>query len=96
MHTPPDEKNHRQPAPCRGARRLLMVAVSASMLLVLTTAADLLLRNARQDDGGAGAWMKAMTLSAPALWTAGSPMRHPETVHPGVDLRFSAGLVTAP
>ena len=96
MHTLPEEKNHRQPAPCRGARRLLMVAVSASMLLVLTTAADLLLRNARQDDGGAGAWMKAMTLSAPALWTAGSPMRHPETVHPGVDLRFSAGLVTAP
>ena len=96
MQPAPEEKNHRQPAPCRGARRLLMVAVSASMLLVLTTAADLLLRNARQDDGGAGAWMKAMTLSAPALWTAGSPMRHPETVHPGVELRFSAGLVTAP
>ena len=95
MHTPPEEKNHRQPAPCRSARRLLMVAVSASMLLVLATAADLLLRNAHQDDS-AGAWMKAMTLSAPALWTAGSPMRHPETVHPGVDLRFSAGLVTAP
>ena len=96
MHTPPEEKNHRQPAPCRGARRLLMVAVSASMLLVLATAADLLLRVTHQDDGGASAWMKAMTLSAPALWTAGSPMRHPETVHPGVDLRFSAGLVTAP
>ncbi len=96
MQITPEEKNHPQPAPCRGARRLLMVAVSASMLLVLATAADLLLRVAPQDDGGASAWMKAMTLSAPALWTAGSPQRHPETVHPGVDLRFSAGLVTAP
>ena len=96
MPTPPEEKNHRQPAPCIGARRLLMVAVSASMLLVLAIAADRLLRAAHQDDGGASAWMKVMTLSAPALWTAGSPMRHPETLHPGVDLRFSAGLVAAP
>ena len=95
MQTQPEEKNHQQPAPCRGARRLLMVAATATMLLVLATAADLLLRAAHQDDS-AGAWMKAMTLSAPALWTAGSPERHPETVHPGVDLRFSAGLVTAP
>ena len=44
MQTPPEEKNHRQPAPCRGARRLLIVAISASVLLVLATAADLLLR----------------------------------------------------
>jgi hypothetical protein len=72
-----------------------MVAVSASMLLVLAMTADLLSRVAHQDDS-AGAWMKAMTLSAPALWTAGSPMRHPEMVHPGVDLRFSTGLLTAP
>ena len=95
MHTPPEETNHRSPAPCRGARRLLMVAVGTSMLLVLATAGDQLLRVAHEDDN-ASAWMKAMTLSAPALWTAGSPMRHPETVHPGVDLRFSAGLVAAP
>jgi len=95
MHTPPEEKNHRQPAPCSGARRLLIIAMGASMLFVLATAADLFLRGAHQDDS-AGAWMKAMTLSAPALWTAGSPMRHAETVHPGVDLRFSAGLLTAP
>lgn len=92
MHLPPAEKNYRYPAPCRGARRLLMIATTASILLVLATAADLLWRVARQNDG-AGAWMKTMNLSSPALWTAGSPLRHPETVHPGVDLRFSAGLV---
>lgn len=95
MHTLPKEKNHRQPAPCRGARRLLMVVVSTSVLLMLATAADQMLGVPRTE-GSVGAWMKAMTLSAPALWTAGSPMRHPETVHPGVDLRFSAGLVAAP
>ncbi len=95
MHTPPEEKIHRQPAPCHGARRLLMVAATASMLLVLAIAADQLLRVAQEVES-AGAWMKAMTLSAPALWTAGSPMRHPETVHPGVDLRLCTGLVNAP
>ena len=89
------EKKVRCPVPCRGARRLLIIAISTSVLLVLATAADQWLRVAHEDDS-AGAWMKAMTLSAPALWTAGSPMRHPETVHPGVDLRLSAGLVTAP
>ncbi|WP_372679197.1 hypothetical protein, partial [Desulfosarcina sp.] len=90
----PEEKNHRQPTPCQGARRLLMIAAAASLLLLLAVAADQLLRGPHTNDG-AGAWMKAMTLSAPALWTAGSPMRHPETVHPGVDLRHAAGLVTA-
>lgn len=95
MPPPFAEKKDLYPTPCRGARHLLIIAMGASMLFVLATAADLLLRNAHQDDRS-GAWMKAMTLSAPALWTAGSPMRHVETVHPGVDLRFSAGLVTTP
>jgi hypothetical protein len=95
MHLPLAEKNHPYPAPCLGARRLLIIAISTGVLLVLATAADLSLRGSRQNDS-AGLWMKAMNLSAPALWTAGSPTRHPETVHPGVDLRFSAGLVTAP
>ena len=94
MHAPPEETIHRPPAPCRGARRLLTIAAAASLLLLLAVAADQLLRTPRTNDG-TGAWMKAITLSAPALWTAGSPMRHPETVHPGVDLRHAAGLVTA-
>ncbi len=95
MHTPPEEKNHRQPAPCLGARRLLMVAASTSMLLVFATAADQVLQ-VTHEGGSAGAWMKAMNLSAPALWAAGSPMRHPETVHPGVDLRLCTGLADTP
>ena len=66
-----------------------------SLLFALATAADVMLRAAHQDDS-ISAWMNAMSLYAPALWTAGSPMRHPETLHPGVDLRFGAGLVTAP
>jgi hypothetical protein len=89
------EKKCRYPAPCRGARRMLLIAISASLLLVLAIVADRALRVDHQRDS-AGAWMKAMSLTAPALWTAGSPMRHPETLHPGVDLRFGAGLVTAP
>ncbi len=95
MHRPLAENNHRYPAPCRGARRLLIIVISASLLLVLAIIADWSLRVGHQHDG-ASAWVKAMHLSAPALWTAGSPMRHPETLHPGVDLRFATGLVAAP
>jgi len=95
MRPPIAQLNHQCPAPCRGAQRLLAIAISASVLLGLAATADLTLRSARQNDS-ANSWMKAMTLSAPALWPAGSPMRHPETLHPGVDLRFSAGLVAAP
>ena len=95
MGHPPAEKSHWYPAPCRGARRLLLLAVGATLLIGLTAAADLLLRATRQDEA-AGAWMKALTLSAPALWSAGNPLRHPETVHPGVDVRFSPGLTASP
>ncbi len=95
MQTPHTEKNNRHPAPCQGARRLLTIAILASALVVLVTAADWLLRAPHQDEA-ARAWMNELTLSAPALWAAGSPIRHPETVHPGVDLRFSPGLGTAP
>lgn len=95
MEHPPAEDSHWHPAPCRGARRLLIIAMGATLLTGLTMAAALLLRAPRQDEA-AGMWMKALTLSAPALWTAGSPMRHPETVHPGVDVRFSPGLVASP
>jgi hypothetical protein len=94
MHAPPEKKIHRLPAPCHGARRLLTIAAAASLLLLLAIAADQLLRPPRTKTSS-GTWMKAITLSSPALWTAGSPMRHPETVHPGVDLRHAAGLVSA-
>jgi hypothetical protein len=40
--------------------------------------------------------MKILTLSAPALWPAGSPMRHPETVHPAIDLRHIPGVERSP
>jgi hypothetical protein len=91
----PEIKIHPLPAPCQGARRLLTVAVIAGMLAVLATAADWLLRVPHQDDA-ARVWMNALTLSAAALHPAGTPIRHPETMHPAVDLRFSPGLETAP
>jgi hypothetical protein len=91
----PEAKTRRPTAPCRGARRLLTVAILAATLVILAAGADWLLRVPRQDRS-AGTWMKALSLSAPALHAAGSPLRHPETVHPAVDLRFSPGLETAP
>ncbi len=90
-----NESNPWRPRLCRSARHLLIIAISATALVFLATAADLLLRVPRQDDT-AVTWMKTLSLSAPALWPAGSPMRHPETVHPGVNLRFSPGLESAP
>ncbi|MGA6926299.1 MAG: hypothetical protein WBY88_11500 [Desulfosarcina sp.] len=89
------EKKVPWPAPCRGARHLLVVALLASVLAVLLVAGDLLLRTPLRDDATA-AWMNTLKLTTPALWPAGSPARHPETLHPAVELRFSPGLEAAP
>lgn len=79
------------PAPCRGARRLLTAAlVVVLMALLVITGATL--RRPQQTQS----WTAAFSLAAPALWPAGTPRRHPETVHPGVDLRWCAGLDATP
>lgn len=83
------------PEPCRGAIRLLAFAIGLSLLVGLILAGDSFLRASGQDNH-AKVWIKALTLSGPALWTAGSSLRHPETQHPGVDPRFVAGLEPAP
>jgi hypothetical protein len=93
--TVPAPKTRKDPAPCRGARRLLLCASIAVMLMVLAVTADMLMRASRQD-GNTPAWMAAFSPSVPALWPAGTPVRHPETVHPGVNLRFAAGLEIVP
>lgn len=95
MEYRPDRKTRRLPAPCQTARRLLTIAVLASVLVALVVAGDRAMRGCHQDDD-ARAWMAALSLSAPALYAAGGPMRHPETEHPAVDLRFSPGLGRAP
>jgi hypothetical protein len=95
MEFPLAENSQGNPAPCRVARRLLIIAVTASMLMVLAITADMLLRVPNQD-ASAKAWINALALFEPALWPAGSPMRHSETLHPGVDLRFSPGLEILP
>jgi hypothetical protein len=87
--------NYRQPAPCRGARWLLIIIVSAGVLVMLAATADLLWRASRQDEAAA-AWMKPLALSAPALQLAGDPLRHPELQHPGVDLRFAPNMAAVP
>jgi hypothetical protein len=87
-------KETKTPAPCKGAGLLVAIAVAATALVVFSLAADLLIR---KDQGAtvAGRWMKSLALSAPALWSAGTPLRHPETVHPGIDLRYTAGMESA-
>jgi hypothetical protein len=39
-------------------------------------------------DRAAVLWFERLDLSLPALWPAGTPRRHPETLWPGVDLRL--------
>jgi hypothetical protein len=83
------------PASFTGARRLLAVAIGASVLIAMGLAADLWLRGSHQQVD-AGIWMQTLSLSSPALQGAGTPGRHPEMVHPAVDLRFAAGLEQMP
>ena len=87
--------NRTDPAACRGARRLLVVVLGASLLVAMSLIADLQLRAAHQGEE-AKIWMCTLSLSTPALWPAGSPGRHPETIHPAVDLHFAAGLESVP
>lgn len=88
-------KNHLPVVPCLGARRLVLISISFSLLVTLAITADLFLRLPQRNDS-APVWMRELTLSAPALWPAGSPLRHPETLHPGVDLRHTSGMEFAP
>jgi hypothetical protein len=84
-------KKKKPPAPCRGAGLLVAMAAAATALIVFFLAADLLIRT-NHEPTAAGRWMKSMALSAPALESAGTPLRHPETLHPGIDLRYTAGV----
>ena len=79
------------PAPCKGAGLLVAIAVAATALIAFSLAADLLIQK-NQGPTAASRWMKVLALSAPALESAGTPMRHPETMHPAIDLRYTAGV----
>jgi hypothetical protein len=95
MDLPPVDKSDPCPAPCQGARYLLGIAITLTVLIGLAISADRLRRMPSHQETTT-AWVAALPLSGPAWWPAGSPMRHPEMVHPGVDLRFSPGLVIVP
>ena len=95
MPTEHDEQTNLWPAPCRGARRLLGVVAVASGLIAAAVATHLTWSASRPIEE-AEAWMRAFSLSAPALWPAGSPLRHPETLHPGIDLRMAPGMERLP
>lgn len=73
----------------------MAIAIGASVLIAFGLAADLLLRCSQQEND-AGFWIQTLSLSNPALPPAGTPGRHPEMVHPAVDLRFAAGLEHMP
>lgn len=91
MSVPPGDMPPVPPAPCRGARWLLTVAAAMAVLAVLAIGTGRLLAG-RQPAAQTAAWMQAFSLSRPALWPAGTPPRHPETVHPGVAPEDCAGL----
>ena len=95
MHASFIEHNERWPAPCKRAGRLLVVAAIATGLIILFVGIHLNVPTVDQRES-APKWMQALTLSAPALWPAGSPLRHPETLHPGVDLRHTVGSENQP
>ncbi|BBO91440.1 hypothetical protein DSCOOX_46200 [Desulfosarcina ovata subsp. ovata] len=78
------------------AWRLLIMAAATSLLIVLIIGVHLAAGRFRAENDPSAGWMHVFALSRPALWNAGSPARHPETVHPGVPLRSMAGLEGAP
>jgi hypothetical protein len=95
MNHRPARPSHWQPAPCSGARYLLITLCGATLLALSAVAADQLLP-VRDANEVARSWIQRLTLSAPALLSAGDPVRHHEMAHPGVDTRFCAGLEHTP
>ena len=95
MQSFPSDDNRPSPAPCRGARNLLAGVIGACLVILLGVGADMLLR-APDQAADSGIWVHIFSFSSPALHSPGTPGRHPETIHPAVDLRFAAGLETAP
>ncbi|MBR9981093.1 MAG: hypothetical protein KFF50_08710 [Desulfatitalea sp.] len=91
-----DPDCRRDPAPCRGARWILIVVITVSFLAPLTVTAVRLMPRSACLEKAVIPWVKGLALSGAALWTAGTPDRHPETVHPAVDLRGCAGLEATP
>ena len=79
------------PAPCHGARMLLGLMVGVCFFCLLLVGMDQLVTGPRPEMR-AGKWIARFHLSGPALWPAGTVRRHPETRHPGIDLRCCAGL----
>ena len=73
----------------------MAIAIGTSVLIALGLVADLRLRDSHLEND-AGFWMQTLSLSNPALQGAGTPGRHPEMVHPAVDLGFAAGLEQIP
>ena len=94
MHHPFLANNAVQHPPFGFARRLLLLSIIFSMFVALAIAVDISVRSSHHADRSRE-WMQALNLSAPALWHAGTPMRHPEAMHPGVVLEFAPGLVSA-
>lgn len=71
------------------------MALGISLIAAVTLGIGLL-RHTPDQEADTVMWMRVLCLSAPALMPSGSPGRHPETVHPAIDLRQAAGLVEGP
>ncbi len=95
MQSPFSENGHSLRFSFKWARRLLTSALVLSLVVFTAIVVDLQLRAHHQDET-AQAWMHALTLSAPVLWTAGTPRRYPEMTHPGVALNHSPVVEAVP
>jgi|GEM_PF-6613022 len=82
----PDGANHDV---LPGAGKPVMVLLIISLLLAGAMAADIHFRSQNQDRS-AWQWMRALELTAPTLFFAGHPQRHPQNAHDAVDSRMSA------
>jgi hypothetical protein len=76
-----------RPPSSRWARWCVILALGLPLLIATAIVTDNR-RRARQADQAAALWFERLDLSLPALWPAGTPQRHPETLWPGVDLRL--------
>jgi hypothetical protein len=78
-------------SPGRPAGRLIALSLALSLLLPVLLGADMFFRARRQHEPAAQ-WINQLDLSGPALWPAGTALRHPDLMIRAVDERPGPSL----
>lgn len=95
MSFPPSKNSDNPPVSCQVARNLIGIILLTTALAVFLMMGDLFI-HAFPGPAPAARWMRVLNLTSPALWPAGTSLRHPEAMHPAITLHHVPGWEALP